>query len=661
MPTHARVPLLNHRLPADQLVPKVEAAIAACDDALASIAGLPDARRTFANTVEAMENATALFSDTAQRVGILKEIHPEPAVRDAAAQAEEMAGQYGVRVSARRDLYQAVLGYLEHGGRTEKLDAQQQRLLELLRRDFRRNGLELSDEKLAQLVTLRQRMTTLSMEFQKHLNENTDQLVLTANDLEGLPPSYVERLQRAPEGGYIVTTKYPDYVPFMENARNADARRRLYEVFNRREIARNAPILHEVIRLRHEAAQLLGYPTHADFVTEDRMAKTAATVNTFLRSVGDKLRSRRDADYAKLLELKKAETGHNQEILLPWDLSYYLNRLKQRDYDLDTETIREYFPTDWVVRNMFGVYETLLSVKLREVPDADVWAPGVKLFEVVDAGKPDVLAYFYTDLHPRAGKFGHAAVAPTSVPRATPQGYSPPISVLMANFTPPSGDQPSHLTHEEVRTLFHEFGHVMHQSLTTARYGSQAGFNVAGDFVEAPSQMLENWVFAPEVLDRLSAHRGDAAKKLPRELIEKMAAARLYDAGYRYSRQVFLALFDQALHTGGPDVDVLAVERQLYKEILDIEPSKEVFFATSFGHLLGGYDAGYYGYLWSEVFAADMFTLFEKRGVLDRELGRRYRDTILAKGRSIEADALLAEFLGRPASDAAFLQKLGVA
>jgi len=247
------------------------------------------------------------------------------------------------------------------------------------------------------------------------------------------------------------------------------------------------------------------------------------------------------------------------------------------------------------------------------------------------------------------------------VPRETPDGYRVPVSVLMANFTPASGDRPALLTHEEVRTLFHEFGHVMHQSLTTARFGSQAGFSVAGDFVEAPSQMLENWVFSPVVLDRLSGHYRNPAEKLPAALIQKMEAARLFDAGWRYTRQVYLATFDQTLHTSGPTVDVKEVEHRLYREILGMEPVAETLFSASFGHLLGGYDAGYYGYLWSEVFAADMFTLFEERGVLDAGLGQRYRDTILAKGRSIEPDALLEEFLGRPASDAAFLRKIGAA
>jgi thimet oligopeptidase len=660
-PRRLAVPPLDHDVKPEALGQRLDAAIAACDRALAEVVAVPDAQHRFANTVEAIEQSVATFSDATMRLGILKEIHTNPDVRNAAAEVEERAGQYGVLIGARRDLYQAVKEYLANAGKTESLEPEQKRLLELMLRDFRRNGLELPDDKLKRLVEIRQRLTTLATEFQRHLNENEDQIVITAAETEGLPPSFVERLKKTEDGKHILTMKYPDYVPFMENAKDGNARHRAFITFNRREADRNAPILEEAINLREQAAKLLGYATHADFVTEDRMAKNAERVSSFLTSLGQKLSPRRDADYATLTQLKREETGNASDKLQPWDLSYFLNKWKKRDFELDTETIREFFPSDHVLREMFGVYETLLSIRLQEVADAHVWAPGVKLYEVRDRETNELFAHFYTDLHPRAGKYGHAAVAPFTVPRQVGDGYHEPIVVLLANFTPPSAERPSLLTHEEVKTLFHEFGHVMHQALTRARYGSQAGFNVAGDFVEAPSQMLENWVYTPEVLDRLSAHYQDPKRKLPHHLIQKMEAARFYDAGYRYTRQVYLARFDQKLHTSGATVKVREVEHALYREIMGLEPVAETNFAASFGHLMGGYDAGYYGYLWSEVFAADMFTLFEQQGVLNTTLGRRYRDTILAKGRSIEADALLEEFLGRPANNEAFLKKLDVA
>jgi thimet oligopeptidase len=660
MITPRTAPLLEHRLTPAELAARLDSARAASDAKLARVADMADGERTFANTVDAIEQAVSTFLDAAYRLQILKDVHTDPAVREAAAAAEERASQYGVQVGARRDLYRAVKAYSDGRGRRDELDPQQRRLLELMLREYRRSGLELGDADLAKLVQIRTRLASISTEFQSHLNENTDSIEVSEAELAGLPSAFVARLAKTPSGGRRVTTKYPDWFPFMENARSGEARRRLAVAFNSREAARNTPLLVEAVRLRDEAARLLGYRNHADFVTEDRMAKSGARVKEFLDSLRGKLKMRRDADYAKLLELKRAELDDPSARLEPWDVAYYLNQLKRRDYALDTEQIREYFPAATVLRGMFGVYEELLSIELREVPGADVWSPDVKLYEIRDRPSGELLAYFYSDLYPRPGKYGHAAVAPLNVPRAADGRYVAPVAVLMGNFAPAAGERPSLLSHEEVRTLFHEFGHVMHQTLTVARYGSQAGFNVAGDFVEAPSQMLENWVFEPLVLDRLAGHFQDPARKLPRETIEKMREARMFDAGYKYTRQLWLATFDQVLHTSGSEVDPDAIDRRLYREVLGLEPIPGTHFPATFGHLLGGYDAGYYGYLWSEVFAADMYTRFEEGGVLNPQLGRRYRDTILALGRSSEPDVLLEQFLGRPANDRAFLRKLGV-
>jgi thimet oligopeptidase len=655
------VPLIDHKVAPEKIEPAARAAAAACDEKLAKVAALGDGERTFQNTVNALEQAVITYLDAVQRLGILKDVHPDKAVREKAAAAEENAGKYLVKLSARRDLYKAVRGYAENAGKTETLDPQERRLVDLTLRDFKRSGLELPDDKLAELVKLRTRLTTLSTEFGKNLNENTDSIEITTAELDGLPGALVERLAKGKKDGtFVVTTKYPDVFPFMENAKNSDARKRLFVAFQSRDWQKNLPLLKEALSLRDQAAHLLGYETHADYVTEDRMARNAKNVREFLGSLRAKLKARRDADFAKMAQMKRAETKDESAKIEPWDVAYYLNQVKKRDYTLDTEKIREYFPVQTVMAGMYRVYETLLGIELKEVVGAEVWADGVKLYEIRDRASGELLSYYYADLHPRPGKYGHAACAGIGVGRETDAGYLTPIAVLMANFTPPSADRPSLLSHEEVRTLFHEFGHVMHNTLTAARFGSQSGTSVAQDFVEAPSQMLENWVFQPEVLNLLSGHFKDPLKKLPAETIAKIKEARMYDAGYRYTRQVFLASFDFTLHTSGPVVDPDAVDRELYQDILGLSSAPGTHFGATFGHLMGGYDAGYYGYLWSEVFAADMFTRFEKEGVLSPEVGRQYRDIILAKGKSAEPDVLLQEFLGRPPNNAAFLGKLGV-
>ncbi len=652
-------PLIEHRLTPAQISTRIEDAEKSCDAALATIAALPASERTFANTMEALDLAVAAYMDAATRLGILKDIHTDREVRAAAAQAEERAGKYFVKLASRRDLYAAVKAFSQREELVAKLAPVEHRLLTITLRDFRRNGLELDDAGLAKLVELRTRLTELGTQYQQNLNENTDSIEITKSEEAGLPESFVKGLQKGKQG-LIVTTKYPHYFPFMENAKSESARKRLFIAFQSREAKSNMPLLTEAIKLRDEEAKLLGYATHADFVTEDLMSGSGAAVKSFLGDLRGKLTVKRDSDYAKLTELKRLETKNPKAKLEPWDMAYYFNKLKLRDYALDTEKIREYFPAERVIEGMLAVYEKLFSIKMIEQPQTDAWFPGVTLYAIKDAITGEFIANFYLDLYPREGKYGHAACAGLAVARQVGGQYLGPIALMMANFSPPTGDRPALLTHDEVKTLFHEFGHVMHQTLTTARFGSQSGTSVARDFVEAPSQMLENWVYEKEALDMMSGHYLDSSKKLPAETIEKLRLSRGYNAGYHYTRQVFLATFDQTLHTSGPQVDPDATDKRLYAEIMGLAPVSETHFGANFGHLMGGYDAGYYGYLWSEVFADDLYTRFKERGVLDPEVGRAYREIILGKGRSEEPNALLEQFLGRAPNNAAFLQKVGI-
>ncbi|MDR0965321.1 MAG: Zn-dependent oligopeptidase [Myxococcales bacterium] len=658
-PIRVPVPLIEHRLPPEQILDKGAVAEAHCTQALAQLAALDSDQRTFDNTVLAFEQSVMDYVDAINRLAILKDLHPEEAVRLAAAQVEERSGKYLVQLMARRDLYQALKSYSENRAAQEGLDTEQKRLLDLTLRDFRRNGLELDEPTQKRLVELQTRLVELTTLFQLNLNANESRIVVSDAELAGLPEAFVQRLKKAREGGWIVTCQYPDYFPFMENATSEDARRRLFIAFQSREADKNTPLLTEAISLRDQQAKLLGYETHADFVTEERMAKSSAAVKRFLSDLQTQLRPRRDADYARMTELKRAETNDPKATLQPWDIAYYLNQIKKRDWAIDSEAIREFFPIETVLTGLFGVYETLFGIEIVRVEGADTWAD-VPLYEIRDANGGGHVGNFYLDLYPRPGKYGHAAAAGVTVARQVGSDYRAPIAIMIGNFNPPSTERPSLLSHDEVETLFHEFGHIMHQTLTSARYGSLSGTSVARDFVEAPSQMLENWAFEKDVLDRMSGHFRDPTKKLPSETIEKLKAARSFDAGYRYTRQVFLATFDQVIHSSGPEVDVEAVDRQLYADILGLTPVAEAHFPATFGHLMGGYDAGYYGYLWSEVFADDMFTVFETNGVLNPAIGLRYRQSILEPGKMRDADELLREFLGREPNNTAFLSKIGI-
>jgi thimet oligopeptidase len=478
-------------------------------------------------------------------------------------------------------------------------------------------------------------------------------------ELEGLPEDYVARLEKR-DGKYLITLDYPDFFPFMDNARRPEARKQLERLYNNRAAAANLPILAEVLRLRAEAASLLGYRSHAEYVLEERMAKAPRAVSAFLERLEDELRPLALEERRVLLELKRGEEGSSSDgVLHAWDWRYYDNLLKKTRYAVDQEKVKEYFPEDLVTAGMLSVYETLLGVRFVLASSSGAWHPDVKLYEVFDAAGGPPLGRFYLDLYPREGKYKHAAAFPLIKARALDAGgYQAPVAAMVANFEKPTKDHPSLLKHKEVETYFHEFGHIMHGMLTKAKYGRFSGTSVARDFVEAPSQMLENWVWSRAVLPRLSGHYLDRSKKLPDELLEKLLAAKNADAGLVYLRQVFFASVDQRFHTAEDLPDTTAEYARLMEKISLIPMSPGTHPEASFGHLMG-YDAGYYGYLWSKVFAQDLFTRFE-RDPLDPAIGRLYRETILEPGSGTDEAALLKKFLGRAPNDRAFLKNIGL-
>lgn len=651
-------PLLRYKWTPEELTAACQQAITSADAKLAAIVAVAPAQRTFANTFGAFEQMGADFGDTVYGLGFMKDIHPDAKVRDAGAACEETAGKYIVRTGARRDLYLALKGWVESA--KPALSGEDKTLVAFAMRDFHRNGLDLSDAEREKLVKLRSRLAELQTQFEHNIGEDKQELELTAKELDGLPKAFIDRLKRSKSGKLVVTTAYPDYYPVMENCKVEATRRKMEAMFMNRGTAGNAKLLDEAVAIRDQAAKLLGYASHVDYVTEVRMAKNAKTVASFEAKIRDELKPRLASDTAKMKTLKTAETHEKNPTINAWDWRYYLNQLKKKEYAIDDEAVRAYFPVDKVMSGLFQVYSTLLDVEFKKVDGADVWATGVALYETHDKQTGRLLAEFYIDMFPRAGKYSHAACFPTIQGRVLASGYQAPLAILVVNFDAPQGGQPAHLSIDEVDTLFHEFGHVMHNSLTTARYATLAGSNVSTDFVEAPSQMLENWVFESDVLQLVSQDPKDATKSMPEDLVKRIIAARKFDSGVKYSRQVFLGTFDYRIHSQGAGVSSDAIAKKTWDEVLGFPQDANTHFASGFGHMMGGYDAGYYGYLWSEVYSSDMFTRFQKEGVLNPQTGRDYRTIILAKGHTEEADQLLREFLGRDANETAFLKMTGI-
>ena len=602
------------------------------------------------------EDAMAEFVDAILPLQFMKDVSTDEKIREEGAICEEKSNQFFVSVSTRKDIYEAVKEF-------KPSNASETRLLNETLRTFKQNGLALPDKELAEVRELKTELVKLEVQFSKNLNEDNSTVEFTAAELEGVSAAFLASHNKTDDGKYIITTKRPDYAEVMENAKSGETRKRIHFAYENRVAKENTPLMEQAIVLRQKIAKKLGYDTWADAQTDGRMAGNAKTVRERLMGLKEKLLPRYQADLEKLEAMKKELEGPKAGPFTAWDFLYFANQLKKKDYALDDDEIREYFPKDHVMNGLFEVYSKLLGVTFHEEKNASIWAEGVKLYGVYDKKDPSkAISYFYTDLAPREGKYGHAAAFTLREGRTLADGsYSVPISAIVANFKKPDGNKPTLLNHDEVETLFHEFGHIMHQTLTRAPYRSLSGTSVARDFVEAPSQMLESWAWKPEVLNLLSGHYNNIAQKLPQELLNRMLAAKDFNKGYHYMRQILFGTFDLTIHTKSGKVDVVKEFDEHYKNTLLVEPLDGGHFAASFGHLMGGYDAGYYGYIWSEVYAADMFTAFDGEGLLlSPEVGARYRKHILEQGAMEEPLELVRQFLGREPNDEAFSKKLGI-
>lgn len=642
---------------------------------LQGIESIPPQARNLKNTLLAFEHALADFSDQTSPLifmaSVSRDLEVRPSgksVHDEGSACEEAVGQFLVATYTRKPLYLA----LKEGsqGRHSQLET---RLRHELLTEFELNGLRLTDEKLAEMKRLKQQLSALEAQFSNALNNDQSSVEFSEVELQGVSAPFLGRLKKSTDGKkWVVTTKSTDYQHVMENAVSAETRKKMLFAYVNRAMSSNVKLLEEAIALRQKVAEVMGFKTWADYRIQKRMARNGQEVLDFLTGLRTKLSQRNQADLAALKEFYREDRKKRglpfEGELRAWDLTYASFQLKQAKYSLDDEKVREYFPANRVIEGMFDIYSKLFGVSFIQIKEFGelgaqkvLWSPDVQLYSVVDAKSEKVLAYFYTDFIPRPGKYGHAAAFSLISGRAKSDGkYSTPVSAIVANLAPPAGDRPSLLSHQEVETVFHEFGHIMHQILTRVPFASLSGSSVPRDFVEAPSQMLENWVWSPEILPKLSGHYKNPNDRLPKDLLGKLIEARDFNRGYYYTRQLLLGLLDLTYHTQSGPIDTTLVYDRLAKEITGVAPIEGGHFQAGFGHLMGGYDAGYYGYLWSEVYAQDLFSVFQKKGLLNQEIGRRYRQWILEKGNSLASQDLLKGFLGRKPSSDAFFQRLGV-
>ena len=444
---------------------------------------------------------------------------------------------------------------------------------------------------------------------------------------------------------------YPEFFPFMGKAQSPALRRALFAKEQVKGGDANVAVLERALAARQEMAALLGYDSWAAYAHEVCMSKEREQVGAFLADLRERVAVKAEGDLALMAEVK----GGPVDI---WDWRYCHDQLLQTRYAVDDFEVAQYFPLDACLEGLFAVCQRLLGVRFEPRPDAPVWHEDVQAFDVYEADGDEALARFYMDLFPRPNTFGHAAAFTLRGGRRLPDGsYQKPVSAIVANFTKPSGDTPSLLRHSEVETLFHEFGHILHQTLTRATYGRFSGTRTERDFVEAPSQMLEHWVWDREVLASFTRHH-ETGEPLPDSLLDSMLAAKNLSSGVMTLRQLYFAHLDQEYHAPGFAGDSTAATRELH-EITGFPYTPDTHFQSGWGHLFG-YDARYYGYLWSHVFGDDMFTRFEGAGLLNPDLGAEYRRTVLERGGSVDGDQLVRDFLGREPNSDAFLRGLGL-
>ncbi|UAW98502.1 oligopeptidase A [Halopseudomonas nanhaiensis] len=627
---------------------------------------------TWEDLMEPLDETGERLSRAWSPVGHMNSVVNTPELRDAYNSCLPMLSEYFTELGQNQALFEAYT-QLAESDRFAELDGTQQMIINKALRDFRLSGIALPPAQQKRYGELQMRLSELQSKFSNQVMDATQAWTRHITDrsvLAGLPESALDQARQAAEAkgldGWLITLEFPSYYAVMTYADDRALRQELYTAYSTRASDQgpnagefdNGPLIDEILALRLELAELLGYASFAELSLATKMAESTDQVLGFLRDLASRSKPFAEAD---LQSLREFAAEHGCDALQTWDVGYYSEKLRQHRYAISQEALRPYFPINRVLDGMFAVAERLYGVQMREVAEFDRWHPDARLFEVVEEGQ--VIGRFFLDLYARSNKRGGAWMDGFRDRRRLPGGVvQTPVAYLVCNFTPAVGGKPALLTHDEVTTMFHEFGHGLHHLLTRVDYSAASGINgVAWDAVELPSQFMENWCWEPEGLALISGHY-ETGEALPQDLLEKMLAARNFQSGLGMLRQLEFSLFDFELHAqgrGGRSVQqVLDAVRD---EVSVLRPPASNRFQNGFAHIFaGGYAAGYYSYKWAEVLSSDAFSRFEEEGVLNPETGRAFREHILGKGGSREPMELFVAFRGREPSIDALLRHSGL-
>ncbi len=669
---------LGHLIPFDRIrAEHVEPAVAVLiERAKASLATIGEdaSPPTYANTLAALEDATEPLERAMGVVGHLESVATGDALRAAYNAVRPAVSELYSSIPLDERLYERLSAFARTDD-ASRLSPTKRRFLDKTLREFRRHGAELDEAGKAQLRELDVELAKLTTRFSQNLLDETnafERIVTDESKLAGLPESARKAARASAESkgqeGYRFTLHAPSLIAVLSYLDDASIRETLWRAYNTRAASGerdNRPLIARIVELRREKATLLGYPDFADFVLEERMAKNGAEARAFVNDLTERTMPFFEREQRELLAFRKEIEGEGAPALQPWDVGYYAEKMRKARFDFDDEELRPYFPVDQVLGGLFSVVERLFGVKVEPREDAPVWDPSVLCYRLKNAAG-DELGGFYVDLFPRESKRGGAWMNSLITGGPVDGGaHLPHLGLFCANVTPPVGDEPALLTHQEVETLFHEFGHLMHHCLSEVDVRSLAGTAVAWDFVELPSQIMENWTWEREALDLFARHY-QSGEKLPDALLDKMQRARTFRAASAMMRQLGFAHTDLSLHVEyDPERDGDPV-RYARTEMQRFNPAPlpdDYAMICGFNHLFAGpvgYAAGYYSYKWAEVLDADAFTRFKERGVFSKEVGRELREKILARGDSADPDQLFRDFMGRDPKVDALLERSGL-
>lgn len=622
---------------------------------------------SFSNTVEALEYAGSALAGVEGIFFNLLEAESDKEMQNIAEEVSPLLTEFEMYVSLNDALFQRVRTVHDAPG---ELDPEQKKLLDDTYKGFLRGGAALEGDARDEYSRLCEELSLAELAFGNNVLAATHAFVLhltEESDLAGLP-AYVREMgaaeasQRGMEG-WVYTLDRPSYTPFMKYSTRRDLREKFYREYDLRAVGGehdNTGIILKIVRLRHRIAQLLGFRTYADYALDNRMAKTVGTVNGFLQRLLEPSMPKAREELAEILEYAKAR-GFEGSCIENWDFFYWSERLREEKFSLGEEQLKPYFRLENVIDAVLGLASRLYGLEFEERHDIPVYHPDVKVFEVKDENGGH-LALFYADFFPRPGKRGGAWMTEFRGQQIRDGKDLRPFISIVTNFSKPSPGTPSLLTHDELTTFLHEFGHSLHGMLSRGRYPSMCGTNVARDFVELPSQILENWGYEKEYLDTFARHY-QTGETIPEDYVRSIVASKNYLAGYLQLRQLRFGIIDMAWHTLESDFpsDAVAFERHILDPCQVLPPVEGCAVCPSFGHIFsGGYSAGYYSYKWAELLEADAFELFREKGIFDKETASRFRREILERGSSCDEDVLYRNFRGHDPDPDALLRKMGM-